>query len=170
MKKIVSGIVFILFLSIASYGQEDSLQFQLEKPELDFLYQELFNFAPNSTFGSLQTTTEPYQLGNLPISPLVQFNSSSSSSYFIGRMPGSFMYNPFVADFTINSMAVYSLNDKLKVGGNSFSANSIFDPIPSQFDPSRMNIQGINFFLEYKISDKISIGGSIQVNQNKGPF
>lgn len=77
--------------------------------------------------------------------------------------------NPFFSGFSVNSLAHYQLNERLSLTGSSFSANSVFNPIQS-FDPVKMNIQGINFYLEYKVSDKFRIGGGVQVNRNSSAF
>jgi len=78
---------------------------------------------------------------------------------------GSSIQNPFMSAYSLNSMAIYWLSDKLSLTGSSFSANSVFGAQPPNFSPDQMNIHGINFHLEYKISDKVRVGGGLQIYQ-----
>lgn len=166
------GLLCFMTLSLSALAQEDSIRYQLNMPELNTQYGDHLYTTPAAPYGALIEPTGPMQNFQRNWNAMLAqpLNGLSFTSMQLGRMPGSLTMHPFISNVSINSMAVYSLNDKLQVGGNSFSASSIFDPIHSQFDPSKMNMQGFNLFLEYKVSDKFSIGGSIQVNQHKSPF
>lgn len=76
----------------------------------------------------------------------------------------NFIQSPFISTYSINSIANYRISDKLSLTGSRFSASSVFGvQLP---DPTtKMNIQGVNLHLEYKISDKFRIGGGIQIYQ-----
>ncbi len=108
----------------------------------------------------------PSSLANVEILeiqiPKISFYSSKTYPSFYG----SFIRNPFISAYSLNSKAICRLSDKLSLTGSSFSANSVYGAQPSNFSPDQMNIHGINFHLEYKISDKVRVGGGLQIYQD----
>ncbi|WP_372772487.1 hypothetical protein [Mangrovibacterium sp.] len=168
MKQFLFLILIALF-SLKSTAQADSVALEFKHAEYDFLYQELFNFDRNSTFGELDNHLKSPQL-HFQTNDILKLEITSPQivGFQSERPMGMMVQTPFSSNYIVNSAAIYRLSDKLKVGGSSFSANSVFSSQPFSFDPSKMNFQGVNLFLEYKVSDKFRIGGGVQINQSSG--
>lgn len=84
--------------------------------------------------------------------------------------PFGVSFTPFISAYSLNSFASYKLSDKLSLSGSNFSANSIFGVQPLHSSPDKMNIQGVNLHLEYKVSDKFRIGGGVQIYHDANGF
>ena len=164
MKKLVL-LVFIGCCTLLVKAQSDSIRLNPDQVEYEFLYKELFNFSTQSTFGPVVPDRPAFNFKLNWANPFENQSKDNFSSFYQNRFRGAWYPNPFVSAYFVNSSAEYRLSDRWKIGGNSFSANSIYDPIPLNFDPSKMNIHGINFYMEYKVSDKFRIGGGVQINQ-----
>jgi len=164
MKKLVL-LVFMACCSLAVKAQADSVLLKPDPVEYEFLYRELFNFSPQSTFGPVVPARPAFNFKLDWMNPFQTQTNYHFSNFYRGRLNGVQYPNPLISAYFVNSSAEYRLNDRWKLGGNSFSANSIYDPVPLNFDPSKMNIRGINFYMEYKVSDKFRIGGGVQINQ-----
>ncbi|RKD90088.1 hypothetical protein [Mangrovibacterium diazotrophicum] len=164
MKKLVVLIV-ITFYSLAAKAQADSILLKPDPVEYEFLYRELFNFSTESTFGPVVPDRPAFNFKLNWANPFETQTTYNFSNFYQSRFNGAWYPNPFVSAYFVNSSAEYRLSERWKMGGNSFSANSIYDPVPLNFDPSKMNIRGINFYMEYKVSDKFRIGGGVQINQ-----
>ncbi|MGQ8335385.1 hypothetical protein ACUNWD_02470 [Sunxiuqinia sp. A32] len=170
IKSITTGLVLSLVV-LCGYAQNDSVQVSTVKPEYDFIYRELFNFSPNSIFGALRLDEASPGISNYkPTTPLVidfsQFKSFSTLS-LTNSLP---VFSPFIDSFSLTNQAHYKLNDKLILGGNSFSANSIFNPLPLNPNIKDMSIRGASMFLQYKVSDKVKIGGSFSISNQNNPL
>lgn len=150
--------------------EEDSVQLQLER---EMLYRQLLS-------GSFMSTDllQPFHF------PQVDFNANLSerlnlNSYvfkqnllqpeeirlgFIGPV-----YTPFSRDVTVLSSAAYQLNDRFKVGGYSFGANSIYTaPFPKQ-GFNNFDVHGSTLFMQYKVSKNFKIETRVNVTQGYGP-
>lgn len=93
----------------------------------------------------------------------------SFSSITDGFLPGHyhFMPTPFMRNGTVFSQGSYQINDKFKVGGYSFGANSIFSaPLPNQ-NLNNFDVHGSTLFMEYKVSDKFKIETRVSVSQGR---
>ncbi len=91
------------------------------------------------------------------------FESQQFSSGMLGFYP-----SPFFRNGTILSGATYKLNDKFKLGGFSYGANSIFSaPMPNQ-GLNNFDTRGATMFLQYKVSDKFKIETRVNVSQGNG--
>ncbi len=171
LKSIISCCLLLLTVIFAK-AQNDSINLSIVQPEYDFLYKELFNFAPNSIFGELKfdqpVNKYATQSGfNQPL--VIDFNSFQSFKTI--SLSNSFpVFNPFINSFSVTNQAHYKLSDKLMFGGNSFSANDIFNPTPLNPSVKDMSIRGASMFLQYKISDKVKVGGSISISNRNSPF
>jgi len=62
------------------------------------------------------------------------------------------------------------LNDRLKVGGNRFGANSVFDAPAMNPAIQKMSIQGASMFMQYKISDKFKVETRVSISNQKSPL
>lgn len=94
---------------------------------------------------------------------------SFSNRMTTGFHPGyfNFMPVPFMQNGTIFSQGSYQINDKFKVGGYSFGANSIFSaPLPNQ-NLNNFDFRGSTLFMEYKVSDKFKIETRVSVSQGR---
>ncbi|MGV8139181.1 MAG: hypothetical protein AB2L20_28640 [Mangrovibacterium sp.] len=156
-------VMFLFWLTVNA--QSDSVKIPAVEPEYDFLYQELFNFDPASTFGGLVVGPPFLQqkftgLENQPFTfnfyRKIPFGTSLPTSNFS-------LFHPLINSFSIQTAASYRLNDKFILSGNSFSANSIYNLLPASPDLRNMNIRGASMFLQYKISKSIHIGGGVSV-------
>ena len=171
LKSIVSCCLLVFIASWAN-AQNDSIRQPTVQPEFDFLYQELFNFTPNSLFGELNFDQPVNKFAN-PFSfhqpLLIHFNSFQSlkTIQISNSLP---VFNPFIHSFSITNQAHYKLSDKFTLGGNSFSANDIFNPVPLNPSVKDMSIHGASMFLQYKISDKFKVGGSFSISNQRRPF
>lgn len=165
-------LICLLVSGLASFAQTDSVKVSVAKPEFDFMYQELFNFSPSSTFGALKFEKEP---------PLLSKQFGFSKDFFINYNPFSLsktltfsnqfpVFSPFINSLSITSEGDYRLNDKFTLGGNSFTGNSIFNPLPLNPSMQDMNIHGATMFLQYKISNKFKVSGGVTISNHDGPF
>lgn len=79
-----------------------------------------------------------------------------------------FYPSPFFINGAVFSGASYKLNDKFKLGGYSFGANSIFSaPLPNQ-NMNNFDTHGATMFMEYKVSKKFKIETRVSVTQGNG--
>jgi hypothetical protein len=172
MKSTFPILVFILSGFIA-FSQADSAKVGAVNPEYDFVYRELFNFLPGSTFGEIQFDKTPLLNKNfnfnLNSGPIIDFNSFSEIKTFslYGQLP---YFNPFINSLSITNQAHYQLNDKLTFGGNSFSGNSIFNPLPANPSLQNMSFRGASMFMQYKLSPKFKVSGSFSISNQNHPF
>ncbi|HZH70902.1 MAG TPA: hypothetical protein VFD91_00310 [Mariniphaga sp.] len=150
--------------------EKDTVQLQLER---DMLYRQLLS-------GSFMSTDllQPFTV------PQVDFNASLSERWnldsfdfkqnllqpedirlgFIGPL-----FTPFIREGTVLSSAAYQLNDRFKVGGYSFGANSIFTaPFPNQ-GFNNFDVHGSTLFMQYKVSKNFKIETRVNVTQGYGP-
>lgn len=164
MLKYVLVLLVVLVVNFVR-AQERADSLQISAVEADMLYRDLFIFSEQSSFGPLL----PHLLELKPQfgwkSPLMvqpaDYYGTVGSASFTSIHP----FHPFLSNFSVNSAATYRLSDRLLLSGSSISANSIFNPVQSNH-PSQMNFQGVNLYLEYKVSDKFRIGGGVSVNRN----
>lgn len=171
MKSIIFSIIFFLS-GFTVFAQADSAKTSTVNPEFDYVYRELFNFLPNSTFGELSIEQPDLASFDFNWQPdlVSDFNSFSSNNRFTISNHHLTYFNPFVHSLGITNQAHYQLNDKLMLGGNSFVANSIFNPLPANPSLQDMGIRGASMFLQYKVSDKFKIGGSFSISNQNHPF
>ncbi|MGQ7869927.1 hypothetical protein [Sunxiuqinia sp. sy24] len=170
MKRLIFPILFVLSGFIAS-AQADSAWVGTVNPEFDFLYQELFNFSPNSTFGSLAPENSTLLQSELNFQPdlIIDFDAFSSMKT-LSISNGMPFLNPFANALSITNQAHYQLSDKLTLGGNSFVGNSIFSPLPDNPSLKDMSLRGASMFLEYRVSEKFKIGGGFSISNQSQPF
>lgn len=174
--KITITFIFI-YCALVGFTQEplmpelpemDSMELKVEH---DISYQQFLSGI--SPLGELM---QPIQLPefnfNDALAQKLNYNFSGYSFnnlYSRGLHPGYFNFTtaPFIQNGTIFSQGSYQLNDKFKVGGYSFGANSIFStPLPNQnFD--NYDFRGSTFFMEYKVSDKFKIETRVSVSQGR---
>ena len=166
-------IIIFIFSGFVAFAQADSAKAAAINPEYDFIYRELFNFSPGSTFGSLQLE-QPSLLNqkfdfSINSGPVINFNSFSNQKTISlsNQLP---FFNPFVNSFSITNQAYYKLNDQFILGGNSFSGNSIFNPLPANASFQDMSIRGASMFLQYKLSPKVKVSGSFSISNQQHPF
>jgi hypothetical protein len=80
-----------------------------------------------------------------------------------------FYPSPFYRNGTVFSAASYQLNDKFKLGGYSFGANSVFSaPLPNR-GMNNFDTRGATMFMEYKVSKNFKIETRISVTQGNAP-
>lgn len=170
MKSIVFTLC-LLFSGFIAFSQSDSAKVGAINPEYDFLYRELFNFSPNSTFGEINIEPVPQINQNFNLKPgfIIDFNSFSGmkSITLSNLFP---IFNPFVNSFSITNQARYKLSDKFTLGGNSYAGNSIFNPMPANSSIQDMSIRGASMFLQYKVSKNVKLSGSFSISNQDHPF
>ncbi len=168
MKSVVFSIIFFLS-GFTVFAQADSVKTSTVNPEFDFIYRELFNFLPNSTFGELSIEQPDLASFDFNWQPdlVIDFSSFCSNRSFT---ISNHYFNPFVHSLGLTNQAHYQLSDKFMLGGNSFVGNSIFNPLPANLSLQDMSIRGASMFLQYKVSDKFKIGGSFSISNQNHPF
>ena len=169
-------LIFI-FLTLGAFAQEplmpelpeqDSAQLKLER---EIMYQQFLSGI--SPLGELmQPAKIPEFNFNEAISQRLSYDMSGylfSSRFSRGLYPSNsyFTTAPFSRSGTVFSQGSYQLNDKFKVGGYSFGANSIFSaPLPNQ-NLNNFDFRGSTLFMEYKVSDKFKIETRVSVSQGR---
>ena len=168
MRSIIGGLILFL-LSFASYGQLDSVSINMNEPD-DYIYR-----PPIDLNFSLATT--PIKLEAPLIQPKLRVNHplvidfKPFNSFKSITLTSNVSYTqPFASSYSINSFDEYRLGEKFIMGGNSFSANSVFSPEPLSTDFNDMVIKGASMFLQYEISKKLRISGSINVSNRYDLF
>lgn len=158
------GLLFFTWLT--AHAQSDSVKMNVRVPEYDFLYQELFNFEPTSTFGGV-TSVLSFQIPKLtiPETPFILnfYKQSAAGTTLVTNQFSLLSPSPFMNAFVVQNGATYRLNDKFFLSGSSFSGNSIFNPVPANAGLKDMSIRGASMFLQYKVSKKFHIGGGVSV-------
>lgn len=150
--------------------EKDSAQIKLER---QILYRQLLSGALQS--GGLVPDLE---IPEFDISTAIaqrQYNFNVQENLNPGELqtfsfqqPG-FIFSPFLRNGAVFSSATYQLNDKFKLGGYSFGANSVFSaPLPNQ-NMNNFDVRGATMFFQYKVSDKFKIETRVSVSQGKGP-
>ncbi|WP_321286376.1 hypothetical protein [uncultured Sunxiuqinia sp.] len=171
MFKKLACIGLFLMLGDATFAQSDSTKLSPVNLEYEFIYMELFNFSPNSTFGELQFNQTPAISKEMNWQPSLFGNLNTYASFksisLSNHIPS---HNPFLNALSVTSYADYKLSDKLIFGGNSFAGNSIFNPLPANPSVQDMSIRGASMFLQYKISDKFKVSGSFSISNQEHPL
>jgi hypothetical protein len=169
--------LIIIFFTLGVVAQEPLMP---ELPEQD---SELLETEQEIVPGPLLPVISPLSNGLQPMklpefnfndAVLQRWNYDISGYSFNSRMTTGFhhgYYNiipvPFVQSGTIFSQGSYQINDKFKVGGYSFGANSIFSaPLPNQ-NLNNFDFRGSTLFMEYKVSDKFKIETRVSVSQGR---
>lgn len=74
---------------------------------------------------------------------------------------------PFIHSATVLNQAAYRITDRLTIGGNSYSGNSIFSsPLPIRGLKSH-DFRGASMFFQYKVSKNIKIETHINVTNRQ---
>lgn len=170
MKSIVCLFTLLLIGSV-TLAQSDSTKVSTVNPEYEFIYHELFNFMPNSTFGELKLEQAPFLQQKFNFQPeyMIDFNLFSGMKS-ISLSNQQFYFNPFINSGTITSQDNYQLNDRLVFGGNSFAGSTIFDNLPANPSIQDMSIRGASMFLQYQLSKKVKLSGSFSISSHEQPF
>jgi len=180
-KDIVRKLFFILlfFTGLNAMAQEgltplmpetDSTQLAAER---QMMYHKLLNGSPeNDLFAqpihlpNFDFKSELEQRWNygLPLSLNSEFFNNFSPGYFGYVSPALFLRNG-----SVFSQGQYQLSDKFKVGGFSYSGNSIFAaPLPSH-GLNNFDTHGATMFMQYKVSKNFKIETRVSVQQGPGP-
>lgn len=154
------------------FAQSDSTTVSPIKSEYNFVYQELFNFLPNSTFGPLKLESSMPTLNqnfNLNKGLVIDYQANTTSN-LLPIASSYYMLNPFVSSLSITNQAHYKLGDKFTLEGSSFVGNSIFNPLPANSSIQDMNIRGASLLLQYKVSKHVKVSGSVSISNQSQPF
>ena len=172
--------LFLIFISWSATAQEklmpvmslekDSTQIELER---QILYRQLLSGTLQSG-GLIPDLELPKTDFNTAIAQqqynfnVQEFLNSGELQTFSFHNPG-IIFSPFLRNGAVFSGATYKINDKFKMGGYSFGANSIFSaPLPNQ-GMNNFDVQGASMFFQYKVSDKFKIETRVSVSQGKVP-
>lgn len=172
-------ILLLIFISCSVSAQEklmpvmpltqDSAQIELERK---IMYRQLLSGTletggmiqnleiPKFDFNAAVTQYYNFGLNDLNyISAIFNFNNNNSFGFFP---------SPFFRNGTVFSAASYKLNDKFKIGGYSFGANSIFSaPLPNQ-GMNNFETRGATMFMQYKVSKNFKIETRVSVTHDNG--
>ena len=175
MKTAVTYI--LIFLTFGVFAQEplmpelpmqDSSQLKIER---EIMYRQFLSGI--SPLGELMQPAElPKFNFNQAISNRWNYdlNDNSFSNWVSnGIYPLQYGYTPLppLRDGTVFSQGSYQLNNKFKVGGYSFGANSIMSaPFPNQ-NLNNFDFRGSTLFMQYKVSDKFKIETRVSVSQGR---
>ncbi|HBL77439.1 MAG: hypothetical protein A2W90_21275 [Bacteroidetes bacterium GWF2_42_66] len=171
-------LIIVFNIAFSCYSQEENedslIMSDFELKEKKLFYDQLFIFSDNSLYGDLIRFDAAFF--NQPLFPetnwKIDFNALKN--LFTANTPNNYSmfygYNPFFSSFSIMNQARYQINDRLSIGGNSFSGSSIFDPMPMNRPFNERDIKGASMFLEYKVSKKFKIGTRIDVMNQKSMF
>ncbi len=168
MKSIISGLILLL-LSFSSFGQIDSVSIIMDEPD-DYIYRAPIdlNFSPATTPIKLEA---PLILPKLSKSHPLVIDFNPLNSFKRITLTSNYTYlQPFASSYSINNFDEYRLGEKVILGGNSFSSNSVFSPEPLNTNIADMAIKGASMFLQYKISEKFRISGSVSVSNRYDPY
>jgi hypothetical protein len=170
-------LLFLFLFGLFSNGQGLS---ELSIPGIDTIRTPQFG-RPESVLSVPSVSSElPFFLINAPlkieapafdISRYLNNNWKIESQYSInsGINPfrsysGPFSPLPFYHSGTVFNQAVYRINDKMSLGGNSFGVNSIFTaPLPHP-GRNQWETRGASMFMEYKVNKNIRIETRISVS------
>jgi hypothetical protein len=118
---------------------------------------------------------EPFRL-NQPIFPA--FNKKFDFSAYLNNPPvfsdlylnTGFGFSPFFSTGKIFNQASYRLSDRLLLGGSSFGAQSVFNPLEINSSMQNMNWKGASMFLQYKVSKSVKVEGRVSISNRPNPW
>jgi hypothetical protein len=92
------------------------------------------------------------------------------STYPESVLNADFGFIPFLSTGKIFNQATYRLNDRFLLGGNSFGAQSVFDPPRLNSSIQNMNVKGASLFLQYKVSKSVKVEGRVSISNRTNPW
>jgi hypothetical protein len=177
----MKGILFLLLLlfpGLYSFGQNTSSEnsptlknensLRMAIPDKPFFTE---NLLLNESFG-----LPDMSLYKQPLLP--DYNANLDFKRYLGNLAktdfsvnssGTY-YNPYVSSFQIFNQSTYQLSDRLKIGGNSFGATTVFDTPVLNPGIQKMSIQGANLFMQYKVTDKFKIETRVSISNQRLPL
>jgi len=144
--------------SVQSDRPGSMLSIPLFNPEFPLsLSMELFTLdAPVFDF-------KPYLQSNWKVEYQTYSGFHPAGSFNLGS---PLMVSSLFHSGTLFNQATYSLNDKLKLGGNSFGVNSIHSaPLPHP-SSNQWEMRGASMFMQYKVNKNFKIETRISVTGN----
>jgi hypothetical protein len=84
--------------------------------------------------------------------------------------PSGSLFSPYLTSVQVFNQSMYKLNSRFSFGGNSFGAQSIFDPPRMNQTIQDMSIKGASMILQYKVSDKIKVQTRVSISTGQSPW
>lgn len=163
MKSLLCLLAVAIGLTVS--GQSDSVKLRVDDPEVSFLYQELFNFDPASTFGPLVPDLNFLRPGLIRTANPFGIDASKGITRITTPSYGYIVPGyPLSNSFSVLSEGYWRLNDKFTLGGNSFSANPVLLYPSLNQKLNTTGIKGASMFLQYKLSKNFHIGGGVSIS------
>lgn len=97
---------------------------------------------------------------NLDFKKNFNFSKSTIESF----STNGFIASPFYTNGMVFNQAIYPLNNRFSLGGNSFGAQSLFDKPRMNPSINDMSTKGASMFMQYKVSKNIKIETRVSVS------
>lgn len=169
MKRVVEIVFSIVFCSSVALAQEqpvDSLKLELSKPLQSELFLSEPIFSPDSIVLFSFDDRFPQLFGQVVLSrEKWMFDIDGFEKKFepLNFSLSPIMYSPPGTSLFVLNQAVYQVNDRFSIGGNSVGWKHGAGNIGSPFEP--LNFNAASMFFEYKVSKKFSIGAQFSVGK-----
>ena len=76
-------------------------------------------------------------------------------------------FNPLFPFGFVFNQNTYRINDHFLIGGNSFGAQSIFEPPKLNSAIQNMSIKGASMFMQYKVTDHFKVETRISISNGR---
>jgi hypothetical protein len=152
----------------------DSISKIKSEPDLNHFNLIQPSTFDNSIFPEGMRLFEPFRFDqplftsnkNLDFSQKIHLFSTYSES----AINSDFGFSPFFSTGKIFNQATFRLNERFLIGGNSFGAQSVFDPPRMNSSIQNMNLKGASMFLQYKVSKSVKVEGRVSISNRPNPW
>ena len=178
MKRFVLTIISSCVMLFA-FTQEEIVLDTISKIQKEGVINNLNLIKPSAFDDSFSPKSlnlfEPFRL-NHPIFPVFNKNLDFSGHLITSQvfsdsyLNTSFGFSPFYSAGKIFNQATYRLNDRFFLGGNSFGAQSVFDPPRINSSIQNMSMKGASMFLQYKVSKSVKVEGRVSISNRHNPW
>lgn len=81
-----------------------------------------------------------------------------------------FGLSPFYSSGVVFNQSSYRMNDRLTFGGNSFGAQSVFEPPRMNSSMQNMSTKGASMFMQYKVSKNFKVETRVSISNHQSPW
>jgi hypothetical protein len=157
-------------------AQEDIFSDSISKKHPELLVKQPSmerSLMLDATTFPIEINTLNYSIFDQPLLPLqnknldfLKYLNPSKQNNLSYSFSGT-SFNPVYPFGTIFNQSIYRLNDRLMIGGNSFGAQSVFDPPKLNSSIQDMSIKGASMFMQYKVSDHFKVETRVSISNGR---
>ena len=175
----MTRFILILISSCAVFfvsAQEDFFSDSISKKHPELLIRQPRmekTLMPNATTFPMEINSLNYSILDQPLLPA--YNKNLDFLKYLNpskeiRPSYSFSatsFNPIFSFGLVFNQSTYRLNDHFLIGGNSFGAQSVFEPPKLNSAIQDMSIKGASMFMQYKVTDHFKVETRISISNGR---